>query len=192
MIGALIGAGLAAASSIYGGIKSSQAAKRAKRETEAQRQRNQNWFDQRYNEDSTQRADAQRLLTMTEESIRNRNNAAAGTQAVMGGTDESLAAAKSANNEALARTNAMINEQADARKDNIEQTYRQADEGYSQDLRNIENQRAQSVAGAIQGVGSAASNLGSAIDDMIGGGDMTATGGTSAAKQQASKKPSKE
>lgn len=186
MIGALIGAGLSAASSIYGGIQQSKAAKKAKRETEAQRRRNQNWFDQRYNEDATQRADAQRLLTITAENIRNRNKAAAGNQAVMGGTDESLAATKSANNQALAQTASMINAQSEARKDDIEQQYRLADEGYSQDLRNIEYQRANNIAQAVQGVGSAASGIGSSIDDIIGGDD---DGSTSA--EQESKKPSK-
>ena len=190
MIGALIGAGLSAASSIYGGIQASKAAKKAKRETEAQRRRNQNWFDQRYNEDSTQRADAQRLLTITEENMRNRNKAAAGNQAVMGGTDESFAATKTANNDALAQTVSAINAQADARKDDIEQQYRQADEGYSQDMRNIEYQRANNVAQAVQGVGSAASSIGSSIDSIIGGdNDGTATGSTSAGQEN--KKPSK-
>ena len=185
MIGALIGAGLSAASSIYGGIQASKAAKKAKRETEAQRRRNQNWFDQRYNEDATQRADAQRLLTITEENIRDRNKAAAGNQAVMGGTDESLAATKSANNQALSQTASMINAQAEAQKDDIEQQYRHADEGYSQDSRNIEYQRAKNIAQAVQGVGSAASAIGSSIDSD----DGTATGSTSA--EQESKKPSK-
>lgn len=189
MIGALIGAGLSAASSIYGGIQASKAAKKAKRETEDQRRRNQNWFDQRYNEDATQRADAQRLLTITEENMRNRNKAAAGNQAVMGGTDESLAATKTANNDAFAKTVSAINAQADARKDDIEQQYRQADEGYSQDMRNIEYQRANNVAQAVQGVGSAASSIGSSIDNIIGGDDGTATGSTSAGQEN--KKPSK-
>ncbi len=186
MIGALIGAGLSAASSIYGGIQASKAAKKAKRETEAQRRRNQNWFDQRYNEDATQRADAQRLLTITEENIRDRNKAAAGNQAVMGGTDESLAATKSANNQALSQTASMINAQSEARKDDIEQQYRHADEGYSQDLRNIEYQRANNIAQAVQGVGNAASGIGSSIDGIIGGDDDGPT-----SSEQESKKPSK-
>lgn len=180
---------MAAASSIYGGIQASKAARKAKKETEAQRRRNQNWFDRRYNEDETQRADAQRLLTMTEESIRNRNKAAAGTQAVMGGTDESLAATKTANNQAISGTASAINAQADQRKDNIEQHYRQADEGYSQELRNIENQRAQSIAQATQGVIGAAGNIANALDGVGSKSDGTATGSMSAGQQE-KKKPS--
>lgn len=75
MLGAmsLIGAGVKAAGSIYGGIKASKAIREQKRNIENQLRENQDWYDQRYNEDATQRADAQRLLTMTEDSIRNRN-----------------------------------------------------------------------------------------------------------------------
>lgn len=97
LIGSIAGGALGAAGSIFGGIKASKAMRRAKKNIEAQKQANQNWYDRRYNEDATQRADAQRILAKTEESIRNRNKQAAGAQAVMGGTDESTAAAKAAN-----------------------------------------------------------------------------------------------
>lgn len=191
MIGTIIGAGLTAASSIFGGLKASKAAKKAKRETEQQRQRNQNWFDRAYNEDETQRADAQRLLEMTEDNIRNRNKAAAGTQAVMGGTDESTAATKAANNKGLADTASAINARADARKDDIERSYRQMDEGYSQDLRNIENQRAQNIANATKGAAQAAGQIASSLDGAFDKtNDGTATGSTAA--DQENKKPSKE
>lgn len=73
LIGSIIGGGMKAAGSIFGGISASKAIKKAKRNIEAQRQKNQDWYDRRYNEDSTQRADAQRILTQTEESIRQRN-----------------------------------------------------------------------------------------------------------------------
>lgn len=187
MIGAIIGAGLSAASSIFGGLKAAKAAKQAKREAEAQRVKNQNWFDREYNEDETQRADAQRLLSLTEESIKNRNRAAAGKQAVMGGTDESTAATKSANNEGLANAVGTVNANADARKDRIEDAYRSSDEQISQELRGIEQQRAQNIANATKGVIGAAGSIASAIDS--GSDENTAAGATSAGEQ---KKPSKE
>ena len=98
----LIGAALGAAGSIFGGISASKAMKRAKANVERQMRENQDWYDRRYNEDATQRADAQRILTMTEDSIKRRNKAAAGTAAVMGGTDESVAAEKAANAQTMA------------------------------------------------------------------------------------------
>lgn len=155
----LIGAAVGAAGSIFGGISASRAMKKMKRNVEAQRKKNQDWYDRRYNEDATQRADAQRILTMTEESIKNRNKQAAGAQAVMGGTDESVAAAKAANNEALASATSQIAASADARKDAIEQQYMQKDDQYVQQLNQIEQGKAQAVSQAIQGVTSAASSM---------------------------------
>lgn len=46
----LIGSAIGAVGSIFGGIKASKAMKKAKRNVEAQRQKNQDWYDRRYNE----------------------------------------------------------------------------------------------------------------------------------------------
>ena len=151
----LIGSAIGAAGSIFGGISASKAMKKIKSNVEAQRQKNQNWYDRRYNEDYTQRADAQRILTQTEESIKNRNRQAAGVQAVMGGTDESVAATKEANSKALADATSQIAAQADARKDNIEATYN----AFVEQLNQLEKGKAEAIAGAVQGVTSAASKM---------------------------------
>lgn len=155
----LIGSAIGAAGSIFGGISASRAAKKAKKNIEAQRKKNQDWYDRRYNEDATQRADAQRILTQTEESIKQRNRQAAGSAAVMGGTDESVAAAKAANNQALADATAQIAANADARKDNIEATYMQNDNAYVEQLNQIEMGKAQAIGQAVQGVANAASSM---------------------------------
>ena len=159
LIGSIVGGALSAGGAIFGGISASKAMKKAKKNVEAQRKKNQDWYDQRYNEDATQRADAQRILTQTEESIKQRNKAAAGSAAVMGGTDESVAAAKAANNEALADATSQIAANAEARKDNIEATYMQNDTAFMEQLNNIEIGNAQAVAQAVQGV----ANVGSSI-----------------------------
>ena len=155
----LIGSAIGAAGSIFGGIKASEAMKKAKRNVEAQRQKNQDWYDRRYNEDATQRADAQRILTQTEESIKQRNKAAAGSAAVMGGTDESVAAAKEANNKALADATSQIAADAEARKDNIEATYMQNDNALVEQLNAIEQGKANAISGAVQGVTNAVSQM---------------------------------
>ena len=77
----------------------------------------------------------------------------------MGGTDESVAAAKEANNQALSQTMGNINASADARKDNIEQTYRQKDDEYVNQLNQLEQGKANAIAGAVQGVANAASSM---------------------------------
>lgn len=161
MIGSIIGAGLGAFGSIFGGISASKAMKQAKQRIENQQKKNEDWYNRRYNEDATQRADAQRILTMTEESIRQRNQNAAGAAAVAGGTEESVAAAKAANNQALASATAQIAAQGDRRKDAIESQYKATDNELNNQLTNMEVQRAQNTAQAIQGVTGAAANIAS-------------------------------
>ncbi len=163
MIGSLIGAGLSAVGSIFGGISASKAMKKVKKNLESQKQANQDWYDRRYNEDATQRADAQRILTKTEEMIKNRNRQAAGAQAVMGGTEESVAAAKAANNQALADATSQIAVNAEARKDQIEQTYQQKDAQLQDALNNMEINKAQAISSAVQGVTQAGASIAGAF-----------------------------
>lgn len=163
MVGSLVGAGLSAVGSIFGGISASNAMKKVKKSLQAQKQANQNWYDRRYNEDATQRADAQRILSKTEESIRNRNRQAAGAQAVMGGTEESVAANKAANNQALADATSQIAVNAEARKDQIEQTYQQRDAQTEELLNNLEINKAKAISSAVQGVTQAGANIAGAF-----------------------------
>lgn len=163
LIGSIAGGALGAAGSIFGGISASKAMRQVKKNLQAQKQANQNWYDRRYNEDATQRADAQRILTQTEESIRNRNRQAAGAQAVMGGTDESTAAAKAANAQALADATSQIAVNAENRKDQIEQTYQQRDSQINEALNNLEINKAQAISQAVQGVAKAGAGIAGAF-----------------------------
>lgn len=163
MVSSLVGGGLAAVGSIFGGISASKAMKKVKKNLQAQKQANQAWYERRYNEDATQRADAQRILTMTEDSIRNRNRAAAGAQAVMGGTDESLAATKAANNQALADATSQIAVNGEARKDQIEQTYLQREDQINEALNNLEINKANAITKAAEGVVKAGTGIAGAF-----------------------------
>lgn len=163
LIGSIAGGALGAAGSIFGGISASKAMRRVKKNLQAQKEANQNWYDRRYNEDATQRADAQRILTQTEESIRNRNRQAAGAQAVMGGTDESTAAAKAANAQALADATSQIAAGAENRKDQIEQIYQQRDSQINGALNNLEINKAQAISQAVQGVAKAGAGIAGAF-----------------------------
>lgn len=158
-LGSGLGMGLKAVGGIFGGLAASRAMKRVKKNIERQRQTNRNWYDRRYNEDATQRADAQAVLTQTMASIRDRNRQAAGTQAVMGGTDESVAAAKAANNEALARTMTNIAVNGEARKDAIEGQYMQTDMDLQRQLNNIDLKRGVEIGKAVGGVSDAAAGI---------------------------------
>lgn len=163
LFGSIAGGALGAVGSIFGGISASKAMKKVKKNLQAQKQANEAWYNRRYNEDATQRADAQRILTMTEDSIRNRNRQAAGTQAVMGGTEESVAAEKAANNEALAEAASRIAVAGDSRKDNIEQTYQQNDARLNDTLNNMEIGKAQAISQAVQGVAQAGAGIAGAF-----------------------------
>lgn len=165
MLGALIGAGLSLASSIAGGISNRKAAKKQEEMLKKQKADNQAWYERRYNEDPTKRADTIRLLTLMQEQIRDRNRAAKGRQAVMGGTEDSTTAVKEANNKALADTTSQIVAANESRKDNIEQQYQQ-------NKRNIENSqmqmmadRASNTANTVAGVAGTASNIANLLDE---------------------------
>lgn len=159
VLGGAIGAGLGAVGSIFGGLSASKAMKRVKQNLELQESTNRSWYDRRYNEDATQRGDAQAVLTRLTDDIRNRNRQSAGTQAVMGGTEEGAAAARAANGNALAQaaTNIVVN--GESRKDAIEGQYQTTDANIQGQLNDMERDRAKNTAAAIQGVAQAAGNI---------------------------------
>lgn len=159
ILGTAIGGALGIGGSIFGGISASKAMKKIRRNLKDQMRENQSWFGRRYNEDATQRADAQRILTITNENIRRRNQAAAGTQAVMGGTEESVAAAKAANNEALAEAASQIAANGERRKDQIEAQYRQTKADLDEKLNNMELGRAENLKQAALGAAEAGANI---------------------------------
>nr|WP_301186914.1 hypothetical protein [uncultured Alistipes sp.] len=163
MIGSIIGGALGIGGTIFGGISASKAMKKVKKNIEEQQRKNQDLYDRRYNEDATQRADAQRILTITQENIRQRNQQAAGTQAVMGGTEESVAAAKAANNEALADAASQIAVNGERRKDQIESQYQATDAQLQSQLNNLEINKANAISQAVQGVANAGAGIAGAF-----------------------------
>lgn len=166
MIGSLIGAGLGAAASVFGGIRARRAAAKANAMLQQEKADNQAWYDRRYNEDATQRADAQRMLTMAMERIKQRNRAAAGTAAVMGSGTEAVAAEKAANAGVLADTASQIAAAGAARKDQVEGQYLAQKNAINQQQIANQQQVAQNVATATQGAASALVNAGASIDAL--------------------------
>lgn len=174
LLGALAGGSLLA--NLIGSGLSASAAKEAKDKEQEnirkQQRENQNWYDRRYNEDPTQRADAQRLLTRTAELIKQRNKAAEGKAAVMGASEESVAATKEANAKTIADVASNIAAAGDARKDSIEAQYRATKQG----LQNAETgvdagydkARSQAIADAAKGVSSAIGSVASAAAGLGG------------------------
>lgn len=163
-IGGLVGSAMKLAGAIGGGIAARKAAREQSKRLDQQMQENQDWYDRRYNEDATQRADAQRLLTMTEEAIKNRNRQAASAAAVMGGTTESVAAQKVANNAALADTVSQIAADAANRKDAIEGQY-MANKGNIVAQQNaVSNARAKAITDQMANVSNVAGDIAEMFD----------------------------
>ena len=168
MLGALIGAGLGLASSIAGGVANRKARRKQEQMIAQQQKENQAWYDRAYNADPTKRADTVRLLTQMQEQIKNRNKAAKGRQAVMGGTEDSTTAVKEANNKTLADTTSQIVAANDARKDNIEQQYMNRKNQLQNQQMGIEAEKAADTANAVAGVAGTAANIAAAIDSGAG------------------------
>lgn len=172
MLGTLIGAGLGLASSIAGGIANRKARQQQEQMIAQQQKENQAWFDRKYNEDPTKRADTVRLLTQMQEQIKNRNKAAKGRQAVMGGTEDSTTAVKEANNKTLADTTSQIVAANDARKDNMENQYGARKSQLQGQQMSLEAEKAADTANAVAGVAGTAANIAAAVDS--GGGKSKA------------------
>jgi hypothetical protein len=169
MLGSLIGAGLGVASSIFGGISARKARRKQERMLAQQEQENQAWYDRKYNEDPTKRADTVRLLTQMQEQIKNRNKAAKGRQAVMGGTEDSTTAVKEANNKTLADTTSQIVAANESRKDAIEGQYQARKDAIQNKRMGLEAEKAADTASVAAGVAGTAANIAATIDGGLGG-----------------------
>lgn len=161
MLGGIIGGAAGALGGIFGGISKNKMLKKIRNMINEQKRENQDWYDRRYNEDATQRADAQAILTHTADMIRRRNQQSAGAQAVMGGTEESAAAAKEANAKALSDATSQIAVAGAQRKDEIEGQYRERQQQLDEKLRELEGQKqnafdiaSNTVGGAVDGFAS--------------------------------------
>ena len=173
MLGSLIGAGLGVASSIFGGISARKARRKQERMLAQQEQENQAWYDRKYNEDPTKRADTVRLLTQMQEQIKNRNKAARGRQAVMGGTEDSTTAVKEANNKTLADTTSQIVAANESRKDAIEGQYQARKDAIQNKRMGLEAEKAADTANVTAGVAGTAANIASTIDSGLSGAKKT-------------------
>lgn len=160
-----MGAATSLFGSLFGMSKSAKAAKKRQQRLDNAQQENEAWYRRNYYADPTKRADAQRLLTMTQEAVRDRNQAAAGRQAVMGGTGESTAADRAANNAMYANAVGTVVAGNEARKDRIDQQYRTTRANIEDKKADAEYQRGQALAQGVQDVGQSIFSLASGLAD---------------------------
>ena len=126
------------------------------------------------------------MLSRTNEAISRRNRAAAGKKAVVGGTDASLASTQRANAEAVGNALADITVNAEARKDAIEEQYRERERELDAQAEavkaNASEAKRQNTAAAV----AAAVNTGASIVANSGGeagkGNVKAAGAKPARK----------
>ena len=172
MVTAAISAGLALASAIYGGIKSSQANNKARKLIQEQRAANKRWYDTKMAEDYTMRADAQAAINRQRELLNEQYNKARKTGVVSGATDEAIAMQKEAANKALSNTTTDIASQASAYKDNVEARYKAEDAALNQQqAQSHQQQAAQTAQAASQAVNAGIALAGNSIATQTPGSD---------------------
>ena len=137
----LIGSALSLASQGLGMKMASDAAKGANKKLDAMTRENKAWYDKNYNEDPLQRVSSQRVLSQLSDMLRQRNKTAAGRAAVLGGSSEAVAAQGDQNASMMADAMGRIAAQNEARKDDIEQQYRERKNAIEQEKMNVENLR---------------------------------------------------
>lgn len=165
----IAGLGTAAVGVGISALGGARAARQRRREL-AQRERENNaWYDQRYNELGTERADAQAALSAMRAAQAQRMSSARGASAVMGASAGSVAAEKNAANMAMGQTIGQINANAEAYKQGVENTYLQR----KNDLSKAKLEGIQSDIQQAQALGQNMSELGAG---MIGSGIYDASG----------------
>ena len=159
-----IGAGVGLASSLFGGISASKAAKEAERRQRQQEASERAWYNRRYNEDYVDTAAGQNLVRRAKDHAREIWRKAQGAQAVAGGTEAATAMAKEAGNKMVGDTIANIAATDQARKAHVDDMHRQAEQRFAQMDMNREMQRAQYITDAAQGASNAIMSVAGAVD----------------------------
>ena len=163
-IASAIGAGVGLATSLFGGSAAADAAREAERRQRQQEAKENAWYTRRYNEDYVNTAAGQNLVRRAKDYAREQWKKASGAQAVAGGTDAATAMAKEAGNKMVGDTIANIAATDQARKDNVDNMHRQAQDKFAQMDMNRELTRAQNITKAAQGASNAIMSAASAVD----------------------------
>lgn len=192
ILSSIIGGIGALGSAIYGGIKSSQANKRAQQLIQQQRDENRRWYNTKMNQDYTLRTDVQNAINRQRELLDEQIKRANARQVVGGGSEESAALAKEAANKSVADATADIAAAGANYKDQVEQQYRQQDAALNkQQVQGEQQQAAQSAAAASQAVNAGLNLVGQGLSDSAPGlskqqiADSKAVGEAIKARQQA-------
>lgn len=165
MVSLILGAVAAAGSIVGGAVKSHQARvanRKQQGELDALDSENKAYYNRRYYEDATQRADNQRIITQARQAILRDNQAASGTQSVMGSSNATSAATKEANNATLANAVSSVAANSQQYKTHVEDSYRNQNAAIRNKQAQLEYQRGLENQGAVDGAVGAMNSLASA------------------------------
>lgn len=148
MIPAIIGAVAGVAGTGVNALLGAAERRRQQRMLDAEDRKNRLWYDRRYNEEGRETAVGQRMLEKMREAQRERMSSVAGRSAVMGGSGAVAAAESAAANKAIGDTVGQLDANQEARRDRIEQQYRQRDAQISAQRANLSAQQQANLANA--------------------------------------------
>lgn len=143
---AIAGLALAAASTILGGVSSAEKSRKAGRELRERENRENAWYQRRYNEDYIDTKAGQAALNEAKEYARDYTKKAEGAAAVTGGTDAATAAAKQSGNRMIADTIRNISAQDTARKGSLDRLHQNSQDQFSQQSQTIYQKEAADIA----------------------------------------------
>lgn len=178
------GLALGIGSSIFGGLSSAAAARRAEQLRREQDARNNAWFNRKYNESYIDTAAGRNAIRQATDYARTMTQRAEGAAAVTGGTDAAVAQAKESVNKMIGDTIGNLAAQDTARKENAEATHLQ--QQAQSTAWQMQNQ--QMKANAIAQAASGASNAliqGAAMLGQSAGGTKAATPSSSSIPESA-------
>lgn len=154
---------LGAASSIFGGAQAAKAQKKANQIRRKNDERENAWYNRRYNEDYADTAAGQRLITQAKDYARDNFQRAQGAQAVGGGTTAATAAAKESGSKVVAQTLSNVAAQDTARKDNVDSQHNANQNRSAEESAQTEENRGAQINAAATQAGNALVSGGAAL-----------------------------
>lgn len=149
------GLALGIGSSIFGGLSSAAAARRAEQLRREQDARNNAWFNRKYNESYIDTAAGRNAIRQAQDYAKTMTKRAEGAAAVTGGTDAAVAQAKESANKMIGDTIGNLAAQDTARKEGAEATHLQQQAQSTAQQMQIQQTRANAIAQAASGASNA-------------------------------------
>ena len=174
---AIIMAAAAAGSAIFGAAKSNSANGKAQAQLDAEKAITQAERRRKMYENPLDRADVQNVIRVAQQQADKIYNRAAGEAAVAGSTDASKQMAKDAGNQMVGEAVAKIAANDAARKDIVDDQYRQEEKAITQQQIALQQQRGQNIANAAGQISSTLFNYAGTYmgAGSPGGGGVTPT-----------------